>query len=248
MAVAESTCVVDGCGRTRTRRDYCDVHYQRVRKTGDPGPAAALALLPRKQCSVNGCDKPVKARSWCRTHYERWQRFGEPGPASLSCKPVPPCRASNCTKSAEIRGFCEAHNRRYLRYGDPDIVVYSRWRGADAGYGAVHDRLRRVRGLAETLPCKRCDNMANEWVYDHSDPAVMYEPKIGMPYSTNLDRYIPLCRWCHRSLDIAMSPATISSAVERKAVRDWARRNGWPVGSKGPLARRVVMAYREARQ
>lgn len=36
------TCAVDGCGRPRFCKGYCTMHYQRVAKHGDPGPAGRL--------------------------------------------------------------------------------------------------------------------------------------------------------------------------------------------------------------
>lgn len=70
-------CSVDGCGRAREHRDWCNMHYQRWLKYGDPGEAK-----PRRRsggpCIVDGCNKPALARGWCRRHYQSWRKHGDP--------------------------------------------------------------------------------------------------------------------------------------------------------------------------
>jgi len=36
-------CTVEGCDRAAHTRGYCQMHYVRVRRTGEPGPAQSLA-------------------------------------------------------------------------------------------------------------------------------------------------------------------------------------------------------------
>lgn len=64
----------------------------------------------------------------------------------------------------------------------------------------------RNRGLCQTPAsshqCTHCDQRAKHWAYDHTDPAERTDPKMG-PYSTDLDRYLPLCVPCHKRFDLA---------------------------------------------
>jgi hypothetical protein len=76
VAVAESTCVVDGCGRSRSKRGYCDAHYLRVRRTGSPG-SAEIKPPGRPQCSVAECGKQMYAKTYCETHYRRHRIYGD---------------------------------------------------------------------------------------------------------------------------------------------------------------------------
>lgn len=73
-------------------------------------------------------------------------------------------------------------------------------------YGAVHLRLRAVRGSATAQNCWHCGLPAEHWAYDHADPDELIELRHGdrrveTRYSTNLDHYIPLCVPCHSRYD-----------------------------------------------
>lgn len=72
-------CKVDGCEREFTAKDYCNMHYQRWLKSGDPGE-----IEPRRiyrgdcECSIAGCESKQVARGWCSKHWKRWSVHGDP--------------------------------------------------------------------------------------------------------------------------------------------------------------------------
>lgn len=68
-------------------------------------------------------------------------------------------------------------------------------------YITVHRRLRRDRGYANTHTCVTCGQQADEWAYDHKDPAGLKDRRNGMAYSVNQAHYMPMCRSCHRLFD-----------------------------------------------
>lgn len=74
--VAKATCSVEGCERTREKREWCSMHYKRWRLHGDP--EGGRAYDRNGCCSVDECEDPVLAREWCSMHYSRWRKHGDP--------------------------------------------------------------------------------------------------------------------------------------------------------------------------
>lgn len=83
-----------------------------------------------------------------------------------------------------------------IRTGD---LVWT-WTGEDVTYKSLHLRLRQQRGPAKRFACIGCGGPAAEWAFDHTG-----EQKIspeGYLYSTDLERYQPMCVPCHRQADL----------------------------------------------
>jgi hypothetical protein len=59
---------------------YCGMHYQRLRKYGDPLKRTKLAGGEYTVCSLEGCEKKHWAKTYCRLHHSRWKTTGHPGP------------------------------------------------------------------------------------------------------------------------------------------------------------------------
>jgi hypothetical protein len=74
--MAKAICSVDGCEKPVKARTYCESHYARAWRYGDPE-----YHRPRPEpygCAVEGCDRAAKKRGWCIRHYKRWERHGDP--------------------------------------------------------------------------------------------------------------------------------------------------------------------------
>lgn len=75
----DDTCAVGECERAAEKRGWCNLHYRRWRRHGDP-----LVVLKQPNgaapdhCTVQGCDDPHHARGLCVTHYSRKRRSGDP--------------------------------------------------------------------------------------------------------------------------------------------------------------------------
>ena len=78
--MAERTCSIEGCERPHRSRGWCNVHYQRWYKTGDPLTVrpGRWAGYEKPICLIDGCGKPAHARGLCSVHAPRHRRHGDP--------------------------------------------------------------------------------------------------------------------------------------------------------------------------
>lgn len=125
------------------------------------------------------------------------------------------CCIDGCTKPPTFRkgGPCAMHRARLDRHGDAEAVNKPtplmgtdnpQWKGRDIGYSTAHQRVRRAHGPARLRFCK-CGEPAAHWAYDHSDPDELLQEVAGcaVPYSPDVDRYLPMCVPCHKEFDLA---------------------------------------------
>jgi hypothetical protein len=126
-------CTVDGCGDPARGRGYCNLHYRRWRRHGDPLGGNASPIKPpinRAQgapCSVSGCGRPILAQGLCKPHYTRQQKDGDlkadiPIKDLVWRKPESggnPCKIEGCTRPCRAQGYCSPHYERLRKYGDP---------------------------------------------------------------------------------------------------------------------------------
>lgn len=100
----------DGCPRMARKAGWCDLHYQRIRVHGDPGPAHKLSTVgdyPNPDCSIDGCIEPRRALGMCARHYKRVQSGGDVGPAGRLRRVLP----------VEVRNYTKGQLHRFHRYG-----------------------------------------------------------------------------------------------------------------------------------
>lgn len=158
-------------------------------------------------CSV--CDREGQVRKGlCDAHYFRLRRTGSVGVIEVNVKnPGARCSIGPCGKPAIGKGLCSMHHARLLRHGDPLVKLKPRvrtgaannmWRGDEAKYQSVHQRIRRKRGAASKHLC-RCGAQAQEWAYQHTDPDARHS-EYG-PYSLDDRHYEAMCIRCHRFMD-----------------------------------------------
>lgn len=74
----ERTCSVDTCPKVATRREWCNVHYRRWLKHGDPSVVKKAPNGTYHGCEVDGCDRPHHAHGWCAVHVGRARYHGDP--------------------------------------------------------------------------------------------------------------------------------------------------------------------------
>jgi hypothetical protein len=170
--VPQGTCSVEGCPRTgKITYGYCQGHYKRWAKRGDPGPAeigVRRAVRPGQTCAVDGCGRSDRIkRGWCETHYARWRATGD----VQADQPVEEkftyagqaCSAPDCDSPAFCRELCTKHYQRLVKTGTvaPRTPVGYRPCGVDDCAADQHARgycinhLRRLVKYGDPLASRK---------------------------------------------------------------------------------------------
>lgn len=171
-------------------------------------------------CPLEACGRP--ARHWagdahvCNLHWKRWKRTGGLTKVRVTAPPRASrgtCVVDGCSAIDEgAHGLCKTHATRQRRHGDPEKVVapeerqvltgaaHPQWTGDEATYAAVHQRLRRQRGVARSHACVSCGEGASQWSVNRSAAGLLTSAE--GPYSTDLTDYDPRCVPCHKKYDL----------------------------------------------
>lgn len=71
-------CTVPGCERDYACKGYCNLHYLRWLKYGDPDFAVRVRdPHPPEVCTVPDCHGKHVAKGFCWRHYKQMERYGE---------------------------------------------------------------------------------------------------------------------------------------------------------------------------
>lgn len=75
--MTDRICSLPDCERPYRSKGFCQAHYMRLLKYGNPLEGTPLrAKAAGRLCSVTGCDAPVRCSSLCRIHYDRVRYSG----------------------------------------------------------------------------------------------------------------------------------------------------------------------------
>lgn len=117
-------CTIDGCNKKATRRGWCEKHYQRWLRHGDPlyiNPNYAVSKTGL--CSMPGCIRKHLAKGLCELHYSR-RRAGWSASRLLEIKRrrgQKKCSVQGCDGKHLAQGLCCKHYNRLKNNGSPDI-------------------------------------------------------------------------------------------------------------------------------
>lgn len=170
----KNTCKVPGCGKPRYYSNgFCPMHYQRWRKTGDPGPAETTR---RATCSFRGCDRKHQSNGLCGSHASQLRRTGKLKPLRSHYPRSGVCRVEGCGRERFSTGYCVMHYSRLQRRGDV---------GPARPFYPDH--------LARDAEGRKCCQLCEAW---------KPEAEFGRCKDTK-DRLQLACRQCHRARQTA---------------------------------------------
>lgn len=102
-------CVIPDCKDplTQTAHGWCEFHYDRWRKTGDPLTPVTRNMTRGLACQADGCDEERRKRDWCTDHYNAWRRHGDPNaPRRRWSERLDECRLCGAPTIRELRQYC----------------------------------------------------------------------------------------------------------------------------------------------
>lgn len=123
-------CLVEGCTKPYLAKNYCSMHYERVRKTGAPGSPATTRPSQVPICIVDGCEKETASHNLCSNHYRATLRRAAGAPVRPKRAPI--CSLKSCKNKHYSLGLCQLHYWRLKNSGDvgenvaPRITVRGR--------------------------------------------------------------------------------------------------------------------------
>jgi len=118
-------CLVENCDVIVKAFNYCEKHYLRFKKTGDPEKTLWDKRRENKItiCTIDDCGLDVLHMGFCSGHYKRYIAHGDPlySPLKKQKYGLKECSVEGCDKPHNAKGFCNTHYIRFSRHGDINI-------------------------------------------------------------------------------------------------------------------------------
>lgn len=180
----ERTCSVDGCARPVKSRGWCQAHYFRWRRKGDPGgPDLMLKGQPKDSCHIEGCDRKVKSLGLCDLHHQRYRKWGDPYYAEEKAR----VGRFNHWWRGDDCGYTGAHDRVTTHRGGPASTFPCVDCGRDAAQWSYDHA-------------------------DPDEKVGLVNGQL-LPYSTKVDHYQPRCVPCHKMFDLHRKYVQVRLAI-----------------------------------
>jgi len=73
-----TVCKIEACSNPMRSKGWCNTHYRRWKRNGDPEKTMVTIGGGSGTCSACGCDKPAKTIGHCKSHARRMSLYGSP--------------------------------------------------------------------------------------------------------------------------------------------------------------------------
>lgn len=216
--MTDRTCSIDGCDSKRVARGWCDKHYRRWQRSGDPLTLPPRRLPPQNSprffgCQTDGCDAKHHAKGYCRNHYSANWYTENPEQAKLTQAAYRATRREEANartaawREANPGRAGEASRRWYAENAERVREYRRRYRAANrdkirALNGSRRARLRAVEVNDFTAAqwtemkalfkhrCAYCNRKPRVLTMDHVVPLI----KGGHHTAANI---VPACQSCN---------------------------------------------------
>lgn len=182
MGLSQRTCQIDGCINPSSKKSWCNKHYKRWLRHGDPlyervGECAKCGdnfTPPRtgpippvcKPCKIpqcRGCGKPVPL---VKRGGPRGGLISSGYYCNDNCKPR--CSVEGCTKPRRKRGWCANHYATWRDHGSPVAEVAYTWVERTACWTCGLDDFELWEAQSRKFCSDRCQ--VTWWKYDGQVP------------------------------------------------------------------------------
>jgi len=142
-------CIVEDCGKPTVARSYCQTHYKRWRRYGDPNFRVRVQAYAGESCKhPEGCGRIARKDGWCAMHYQRVVKYGEAGAVQAQRLPN---RAVGRVKSSG--GYIQIYDSARKRYVVEHRLVM------EAHLGRTLERFETVHHLNGRKDDNRIENL-----------------------------------------------------------------------------------------
>ena len=167
-------CSIETCSRPVHARTWCNAHYYRWRKHGDPlggEPERTPKAIP--ECSIDGCARVAYGLGYCTVHYLRLKRQGDPLTVAVERRND---RAESFDARTRQEGDCLiwTGHRNGDGYGGFSVdgrSVRAHRHAWERVNGPIPDGLI-VRHKCDNPPCVRIEHLELGTVQDNTDDMI----------------------------------------------------------------------------
>lgn len=181
-------CNVIGCKKRHYAKGYCQNHWIKNKKYGDP--LHNSDWFKPKFCSIKKCGKKKYAKGYCKNHYEAFRRGGYQ---------KRPCKIQGCIiRVRHPNEYCQRHKERIARSLPTDLSIKfhggrrgegnGNWNGGVAEY-PNHYEMKKNRILKLQQTKGRCEICGDHGKHIHHID--------GSKNRHELRNLILLCVKCH---------------------------------------------------